>query len=118
MPSQAINRLMRFRMLTILILCSPASIDVSSSGDDFFPVGGDRPGSIHNSYGCAGLGRKYAERDLIARHKHLSSPTLSRQNTGAIQFSRPMDDVSRLILHIKIKLGVGVLPNEFRDGAI
>src|SRR5205085_10582006 len=70
-----------------------ASIDVSSGGDDFFPVGGDRLGSIHNSYGCAGLGRKYAERDLIARHKHLSSPTLSRENAGAIQFSRPMDDV-------------------------
>src|SRR3989442_26116 len=98
-------------------LASSASIDVSSGGHYFFPVGGDRLGSIHNSNGCAGFRWKYAQRDLIARHKHLSSPTLSGQNAGTIQFSRPMHQVAGLILHIEIELGVRVLPNEFRNGA-
>src|SRR5438105_3381332 len=118
MAGKAINRLMRFRMLKFLVSYSLASVDVSSGGHYFFSIGGNRLGSVHNSDGCAGFRRKYTQRDLIARHKHFSSPTLSGQNAGAIQFSRPMDNISSVIFDIEIELRMRILPNEFRHGTL
>src|SRR5712671_5371501 len=56
----------------LLISCSRASVDVPAGGYYFLSVGGDRLGSIHNSDRRAGLRREYTQRDLVARHKHLS----------------------------------------------
>src|SRR5262249_15095775 len=111
--SANVTKLTGIRMGKLLAL-----VDVSSGWDHFLAVGYDGLRPVHNPDRSTSLRGKYTQGDFISRHKHLSGPSLSGEDAGRIQFSRPVDNVPPYILHVEIELRVEISPREFRYSAL